>query len=124
MSIKRKTNFRLTLIRTCGTCGKRIVTSAASPWMRQIVRDGKQATTYFCSQSCYKASYRHLFDGLAWKRKQAHELDRDIHTKNQKYYAAHREQERARQREAYWAHHDEKLEDMRYQRRKRAEMNA
>ena len=33
---------RLTLFRTCGTCGKQIVTTADTPWVRQVERDGKR----------------------------------------------------------------------------------
>lgn len=48
MSVRRQTANRLTLFRTCGTCGKQIVTTADTPWVRQVERDGKrQATTYF-----------------------------------------------------------------------------
>ena len=46
MSVRRQTANRLTLFRTCGTCGKQIVTTADTPWVRQVERDGKrQATT-------------------------------------------------------------------------------
>ncbi len=58
MSVRRQTANRLTLFRTCGTCGKQIVTTADTPWVRQVERDGKrQATTYFCSEGCFAASY-------------------------------------------------------------------
>ena len=60
MSVRRQTANRLTLFRTCGTCGKQIVTTADTPWVRQVERDGKrQATTYFCSEGCFAASYKH-----------------------------------------------------------------
>lgn len=36
---------RLTLIRTCGTCGKTFSTTAESPWIRQVPRDGKKQAT-------------------------------------------------------------------------------
>lgn len=40
MSVRRQTANRLTLFRTCGTCGKQIVTTADTPWVRQVERDG------------------------------------------------------------------------------------
>lgn len=61
MSVRRDTTNRLTLCRTCGTCGRSIVTTADTPWVRQVERDGKkQATTYFCSERCFAASYKHI----------------------------------------------------------------
>ena len=61
MSVRRQTANRLTLFRTCGTCGKQIVTTADTPWVRQVERDGKrQATTYFCSDSAYARRKRKL----------------------------------------------------------------
>ena len=42
MSVRRQTANRLTLFRTCGTCGKQIVTTADTPWVRQVER-GRQA---------------------------------------------------------------------------------
>lgn len=72
MSVRRQTANRLTLFRTCGTCGKQIVTTADTPWVRQVERDGKrQATTYFCSEGCFAASYKHVgwFDGKAEERR-------------------------------------------------------
>ena len=39
MSVRRQTANRLTLFRTCGTCGKQIVTTADTPWVRQVERD-------------------------------------------------------------------------------------
>lgn len=72
MSVRRQTANRLTLFRTCGTCGKQIVTTADTPWVRQVERDGKrQATTYFCSEGCFAASYKHIgwFDGEELREK-------------------------------------------------------
>jgi len=66
MSVRRKTNNRLILFRTCGTCGQEFSTSADSPFIRQLPRDGKrQATTYFCCESCYRASYKYTSPGKA-----------------------------------------------------------
>ena len=71
MSVRRQTDTRLFLIRTCHTCGKIFSTTAASPFMRQIKNVGgkKQKTCYFCSETCKAASYKHLFDGKAAERK-------------------------------------------------------
>ena len=57
MSVKRKVvDKRLTLFRTCGICGKSFVTTADTPWVRQVPRDGKrQATTYYRE---YQRQYR------------------------------------------------------------------
>ena len=101
MSVRRITSNRLTLYRTCGTCGKSIVTTADTPWVRQVPRDGKkQAITYFCSEKCFAASYKHIgwFDGKAEERRALREASRDITAKNKKYYAAHAEQMRERAR--------------------------
>ena len=71
---------RLTLFRICGTCGKTIVTTADTPWVRQVPRDGKKmATTYFCSEGCYAASYKHIgwFDGKAEERRRLKDRNRD-----------------------------------------------
>lgn len=97
---------RLTLFRTCGTCGKTIVTTADTPWVRQVPRDGKKmATTYYCSEGCYAASYKHIgwFDGKAEERRRLKDQNRDPERERERwrqYYAAHREEriEAARQR--------------------------
>lgn len=101
MSVRRNTTNRLTLFRTCGTCGHSIVTSADTPWVRQVERDGKkQATTYFCCEGCFAASYKHigLFDGKAQERRRAREAARDNRERNRRYYAAHAEEIRAKKR--------------------------
>ena len=41
MSVRRQTANRLTLFRTCGTCGKQIVTTADTPWVRQVERENQ-----------------------------------------------------------------------------------
>lgn len=106
MGVRRNTTNRLTLYRTCGTCGKQFVTTAASPWIRQISRDGKkQATTYFCSEKCYAASYKHIgwYDGKAEERRRLKDRNRDPEKERERcrrYNEAHREDRReyARQR--------------------------
>lgn len=126
MSIRRNTVNRLTLYRTCHTCGREIVTTAASPFMRQLTNlDGKkQKTCYFCSESCKRASYKHLFDGKAQERRKAREAGRDIGEKNRRYYMAHAEQERQRAKARYWADPEAGRAAVAYQRRKRKLLEA
>lgn len=122
MSVRRETTNRLTLYRTCGTCGKGIVTTADTPWVRQIERDGKkQATTYFCSESCFAASYKHIgwYDGKAEERRRQKEARRDWKTKNRRYYAAHAEERRECARQYRLAHPGQAAADSAYARRKR-----
>lgn len=121
MSVRRDTNNRLSLIRTCHTCGRTFPTTASSPFMRQITNvDGKkQKVCYFCSESCKNASYKHLFDGKAEMRRAEREAQRDTSEKNRRYYLAHAEQERQRARERYWADPEAARESNRYQRKKR-----
>lgn len=121
MGVRRDTNNRLSLIRTCHTCGRTFSTTAASPFMRQITNvDGKkEKTCYFCSESCKKASYKHLFDGKAETRRAEREANRDTSEKNRRYYLAHAEQKRQRARERYWADPEAARENNRYQRQKR-----
>lgn len=105
MSKRRKTDRRLTLIRPCGTCGQLVVTSSASPFMRQVPRDGKrQATTYYCCQSCYAASFKHIgwYDGKASERRAERDKNRDRRESNRRYYAEHAEEIKAKKR-AYYA---------------------
>ena len=82
MSVRRQTDTRLFLIRTCHTCGKIFSTTAASPFMRQIKNVGgkKQKTCYFCSETCKAASYKHLFDGKAAERKAEYDRNRERKT--------------------------------------------
>lgn len=121
MSVRRKTANRLTLYRTCHTCGKSIVTTADTPFVRQIVIDGRQVTCYFCSETCKRASYKHTgwWDGLADARRKAKEATRDTKEKNRRYYDTHAEQERQRARERYWSDPESARADNRYQREKR-----
>ena len=105
MSVRKDTPNRLTLFRTCGTCGKQIVTTASTPWVRQVPRDGKaQATTYFCSEKCFSASYKHIgwYDGKAEERRKVREAARDNRERCRRYNEAHREERReyARRRRA------------------------
>ena len=99
---------RMTLFRTCGTCGKTIVTTADTPWVRQVPRDGKKmATTYYCSDGCFAASYKHIgwFDGKAEERRRLKDQNRDP------------EKERERWRHYYTTHREERIEAARKRRR-------
>ena len=122
MSVRRNTTNRLTLFRTCGTCGRSIVTTAGTPWVRQVERDGKkQATTYFCSERCFAASYKHIgwYDGKAQERRRDREAARDNRERNRRYYAQHAEEIKAGHREYRRLHVGQNAADCAYQRRKR-----
>lgn len=125
MSVRRETTNRLTLFRTCHTCGKSIVTTADTPFVRQIVIDGRQVTCYFCGEKCKRASYKHpgWWDGLTEQRRKAREAAR-AHNKNRRYYAAHAEKERQRARERYWKDPESARVNNRYQREKRKLQNV
>ncbi len=122
MSVRRKTTNRLTLYRVCGTCGKQIVTTADTPWVRQIARDGKkQATTYFCSGKCFAASYKHIgwYDGKAEERRKQKEARRDLKEKNRRYREKHAEELREKARLRRLANPGLAAADSAYNRRKR-----
>ena len=122
MSVRRNTTNRLTLYRTCGTCGRQIVTTADTPWVRQVERDGKkQATTYFCSEKCFAASYKHLgwSEGKAEERRKLKEARRDWKTKNRKYREAHAEELREKARLRRLANPGMAAADSAYNRKKR-----
>lgn len=122
MSVRRNTTNRLTLYRTCGTCGRQIVTTADTPWVRQVERDGKkQATTYFCSEKCFAASYKHIgwYDGKAEERRNLKEARRDWKTKNRKYREAHAEELREKARLRRLANPGMAAADSAYNRKKR-----
>ena len=123
MSVRRDTKNRLTLYRECHTCGLEIVTTADTPFVRQLhnVAGQKQKTCYFCPESCWRASYKRpgWRDGLAGARRRAKEAARDKKEKNRRYYDTHAEQERQRARERYWSDPESARADNRYQREKR-----
>ena len=122
MSVRRNTTNRLTLYRTCGTCSRQIVTTADTPWVRQVERDGKkQATTYFCSEKCFAASYKHIgwYDGKAEERRKLKEARRDWKTKNRKYREAHAEELREKARLRRLANPGMAAADSAYNRKKR-----
>ena len=58
MSVRRQTANRLTLFHTCGTCGKQIVTTADTPWVRQVERD------------TYKRMYESLLARMTMEREE------------------------------------------------------
>lgn len=90
--------------------------------MRQVERDGKkQATTYFCSERCFAASYKHIgwYDGKAQERRRAREAARDNRERNRRYYAQHAEEIKAGHREHRRLHVGQNAADCAYQRRKR-----
>lgn len=123
MSVRRKTNNRMTLFRNCFICGKNIVTTADTPFVRQIsnVNGKKQATVYFCSEGCKKSSYKHIgwFDGKADIRREEREAKRDIKEKNRRYYLAHAEEIKAKKRKQYQENREEYLLNQKYSREKR-----
>ena len=125
MSIRKDTPNRLTLYRTCGTCGKQIVTTADTPWIRQMPRDGKkQATTYFCCEKCYAASYKHIgwFDGKAEERRRLKERNRDPEKERERfrrYNETHREERREYARKRRQAEPGLAAADSAYYRKKR-----
>lgn len=126
MSIRRSTPNRLTIFRVCHTCGRGIVTTAATPFMRKLTNvDGKkQKTCYFCSEACKAASYKHRFDGKAEERRKAREASRDVREKNRRYYDTHAERERSRAKARYWADREASLADTAYQRKKKKLLEA
>lgn len=123
MAVRRKTENRLTLHRVCHTCGRAMVTTADTPFMRQLYSvDGKkQKTCYFCCEACKRASYKYTgwYDGKAEERRRAKEAARDVTEKNRRYYQEHAEQERERQRKRYWANPDSQRLSSEYNRKKR-----
>lgn len=96
-----------------------MITTADTPFMRLVPNvDGKkQKVCYFCSESCKRESYIHLFDGYAWMRKKERDANRDIKAKNRKYYESHAEQMRERSRQQRAAMTDEDREKERAYRR-------
>ncbi len=122
MSVRRQVVLtgRRILYRTCGTCGRSIITTADTPWVRQVPRDGKrQATVYYCSETCKKASYKHLFDGKAEERRREREAKRDTREKNRRYYTAHAEELRERAKQRRLANPGMAAADSAYARKKR-----
>lgn len=106
---------RLTLFKECAVCGKSFVTTAETPFKRTV----NNKVCYYCSESCKRSSYKHLFDGKAWERRKAREEQRDVSAKNKRYYEAHKPQELARAKARYWADPERARADQAYQRRKR-----
>lgn len=127
LSVRKETANRLTLYRVCGTCGKPFVTTADTPWLRQVPRDGKrQASTYYCSESCWRASYKHTgwWDGLADARRKDREATRDVREKNRRYYTAHAEEIREKKKAYRLLNPGQNTKNCAYQRKKRRLLNA
>lgn len=126
MSARRVTANRLTLFRRCGTCGRSIVTTADTPWLRMVAEtdeEGKrhQYSRYYCSERCFAASYKHIgfFDGKAEQRRKEREAKRDRREYNKRYYWAHREEILERHKLHRLAHPGEAAAASAYHRQKR-----
>lgn len=128
MSVRRKTVLtgRKTLFRQCDICGKSIVTTADTPFIRQVLREGRQLTVYYCSESCKKASYKYVswFDGRAEERRKERKNKRDVREKNRRYYAAHADAERERARIYRLNHPEEVAANNAYNKKKRKLLEA
>lgn len=123
MSVRRDTANRKPLVRICGTCGKEFSTTASSPWIRQIPRDGKKmATTYYCSSSCFQKSYKHIgwYDGKADERRKEKDRNRtDNKERWKKYSESHRQELNEKRTKRYWANREEELLNNKYYKKKR-----
>lgn len=123
MAVRRKTSNRLTLYRNCHICGKSIVTTSDTPWVRQLSNvDGKkQKTCYFCSEKCFASSYKHIgfYDGKADKRRKEKEMNRDKRDKNYRYYHSHEKELREKRKKRYWENREEELLSNKYYKMKR-----
>lgn len=128
MSVRRQTTNRLTLLRYCETCGKAIITTADTPFIRQMPKGvRRQATVYFCSESCKQASYKHLFDGKAHERRLQKDRNRDKEQERARwatYREAHAEELREKARRSRQENPGMAAADSAYSRRKRKLLNA
>lgn len=128
MSVRRKTVLtgRKTLFRQCDICGKSIVTTADTPFIRQVLREGRQITVYYCSESCKKSSYKYIswFDGRAEERRKERENKRDVREKNRRYYATHADELKEKKRAYRLAYPGEEASNNAYNKRKRKLLEA
>lgn len=128
MSVRRKTVLtgRKTLFRQCDICEKSIVTTADTPFIRQVLREGRQITVYYCSESCKKSSYKYIswFDGRAEERRKERENKRDVREKNRRYYLAHANEMRERARVYRLNHPEEVAANNAYNKQKRKLLEA
>lgn len=128
MAVRRKTSNRLTLYRNCHICGKSIVTTSDTPWVRQLSNvDGKkQKTCYFCSEKCFASSYKHIgfYDGKAEERRKEKEMNRDKRDKNYRYYHSHEKELREKRKKRYWENREEELLSNKYYKMKRKLMKG
>lgn len=128
MSVRKQTTNRLTLYRTCHICGKHIITTADTPWIRRIpnVYGKKEKTCYFCSEKCFASSYKHIgfYDGNANKRRKEKEMNRDKRDKNYRYYHSHEKELREKRKKRYWENREEELLSNKYYKMKRKLMKG
>lgn len=128
MSVRKQTTNRLTLYRTCHICGKNIITTADTPWIRRIpnVNGKKEKTCYFCSEKCFASSYKHIgfYDGKADKRRKEKEMNRDKRDKNYRYYHSHEKELREKRKKRYLENREEELLSNKYYKMKRKLMKG
>lgn len=125
MGVRRNTTNRWTLFRPCAVCGKQIVTTADTPFVRSVREGDRQITRYYCSESCKLASYKHKFDGKAEERRKERESRRDRSAWWKRYYAEHGEQKREKERQRRSAMSaEERSAEGRYYRKKRTLLEA
>ena len=89
----------------------------------------KQATCYFCSSSCFQASYKHIgwYDGKADERRRLKDMNRSPEKRAEqwkRYYAEHGAEIREKRMERYWQNRDEEVADSKYYRQKRKLMEG
>lgn len=127
MSVRRKTvlNGRITLFRQCDICGKNIITTSDTPFVRSVPKNGRQLICYYCSENCKRASYKHIgwWDGKTEERKRERDAKRDRGNYYKERYAAHAEELREKRREYVRTHPEQIAADNAYYRRKRKLMN-
>ena len=85
-----------------------MITTADTPFMRLMPYGGKkQATCYFCSETCKQASYKHKFDGKHEERRRQKELARDRTEANRRYYIENRARILDKKKALYWQNPEE-----------------
>lgn len=93
--------------------------------MRQLYNaDGKkQKICYFCSRECKEASYKMPHHGKGKiNREERDRARRHTPEENHRYYVAHAEQIKERNRARYWADPEAAREENRYNKMKRKMM--
>ena len=89
----------------------------------------KQATCYFCSSSCFQASYKHIgwYDGKEEERRRLKDMNRSPEKRAEqwkRYYEKHDAEIRKKRMERYWQNREEEVADSKYYRQKRKLMEA